>query len=150
MHVGKISVRPGLPPDLQASVGEAIAEAERGNRGEVRVHVERRNPRAGPRSRAGELFRELGMHDTREGTAVLLYVCLDEKSAAVWAGAGIEGAAEPGFWDAVVERIERGARDGDLAGALVHAVGRIGTLLRLHVPGDDDAGNELPDAITSS
>lgn len=129
----------------------AIAAAEKGHRGEVRVHLERRCP--GPRSpseRAEELFAAFRMDRTREDTAVLLYVSFDDGRSAVHAGSGVRQAAAAGFWRSVAEEIDRGfAIEEPLAG-LCAAIEQIGELLREHAPGEDLAGNELPDAITTS
>jgi uncharacterized membrane protein len=129
---------------------EAIRAAERGSRGEVRVHLERRCRAKEPMDRARALFGELGMHETKEGTGVLLYVALSPRVACVYAGQGIHGAAEPGFWDEIVDRLSRGFAEGRAADGLVEATARIGEVLRSVAPGDDAHGNELADAVTTS
>ena len=48
--------------------------------------------------------------------------------------------------DAVVQQYAM----GDAVGAIVDAVGQIGDLLRKLVPGEDTAGDELPNEVTSS
>ena len=50
----------------------AIAEAERGHRGEIRVHVEGRYTGDGPIARAAAVYHALGMDRTRDDTAALL------------------------------------------------------------------------------
>lgn len=132
-------------------VVDAIRAAERGNRGEVRVHLEARYAGDGPLERAAALFDALDMGATRDGTGVLLYAAVEDRKAAVWAGPGIHGATEPGFWQATVDEVVvAGFRAGDGASGLVRALERIGDLLRAHAPGEDTAGNELPDEVTSS
>jgi putative membrane protein len=90
------------------------------------------------------------MHRTRDGTGVLLYIAPAQRKVAVYAGPGVHGAAKRGFWQHVVDAIARKAAHGDLTGGIVDALGRIGDLLRTHAPGDDSAGNELPDEVSSS
>jgi len=68
----------------------------------------------------------------------------------VFAGSGIYGAAASGFWHEVVEAVADGYRSGDGVGGLVRGLANIGDLLRAHAPGEDSAGNELPDAVTTS
>jgi uncharacterized membrane protein len=129
----------------------AIAEAEKGHRGEVRVHLERCCPEAStPRERAAELFASFGMNRTREDTAVLLYVCCDAGQCAVHAGSGVRDAAKVGFWQAVAVEIERGFSIGEPLAGICAGVEQVGEMLREHVPGEDVAGNELPDAVTTS
>ena len=89
------------------------------------------------------------MERTRTDSAVLLYVSTADRKAAVFAGKGIHGAAEPAFWQTVTDAVAEGARGGDLAGGIARALDRVGDLLREHAPGEDTAGNELPDVVTT-
>ncbi len=140
------------PPVLSAAdreaIVDAIRDAERGHRGEVRVHVERRCPRADALARAEELFASLGMNQTAHGTAALLYVAADDRVACVWAGAGLFEARAPGFWDDVVDEVAGGFVSGAPARGIRVAVRRIGKLLAELAPGDDHAGNELSDEVS--
>jgi uncharacterized membrane protein len=128
----------------------AIGRAEKGSRGEVRVHVDVSVRTHAPLSRARKLFDDLGMGRTSGGTAVLLYVAVADRKAAVYAGVGIHGATEPGFWQTVTDTVATGARDGDLAGGIERALDQIGVVLREHAPGEDVAGNELPDQVSTA
>lgn len=129
----------------------AIAAAEKGSRGEVRVHLERRCPTADPLDRARDRFAHLNMHATADATGVLLYVALSPRVACVFAGEGVHGAANEGFWDEVVDCVGRGFADGRAAAGLLEAIDRVGALLRRVVPDDGDArGNELSDEVSTS
>lgn len=140
------------PPVLSAAdrerIVEAIRDAERGHRGEIRVHVERRCPRADALGRAEELFGALGMNETAEGTAALLYVATDDRVACVWAGPGLFEARAAGFWDDVVDEVAGGFLSGAPARGIRVAVRRIGKLLAEIAPGEDRAGNELSDEVS--
>ncbi len=139
-----------LTPEEESRVVAAIRDAEEGNRGEVRVHLERRCPISDSMDRARELFTTLEMEDTAEGTGVLLYVAVDDRVACVWAGPGIYGARATGFWDEVVDEVVGGFLVRAPARGIATAVRRIGRVLREVVPGEDTAGNELDDAVTTS
>ncbi len=129
----------------------AIAEAEKGHRGEVRVHLERRCPKKRtPAERAEELFASFGMDRTQEDTAVLLYVAFDDGQCSVHAGSGVRDAGKAGFWRSVATEIERGFSIGEPLAGICAALEQIGEVLREHAPGEDIAGNELPDAVTTS
>lgn len=128
----------------------AIAQAERGNGGEVRVHIERRCRAQDPLDRARELFEALGMRETAQGTGVLLYVAVESRVACVFAGEGVHGVREPDFWEDVVGSVATGFAKGDARGGLCEALGRLGDLLRDACPGDDAAGDELPNEVTGS
>jgi len=126
----------------------AIRRAEAGNRAEIAVHVEARYTGDGPLARARELFVELDLDRTRDGTGVLLYVAADDHRAAVWAGPGLVGASAPGFWQEAIAEVAAGYRAGDGAGGIVRALERIGALARQVAAGEDTAGNERPDRVT--
>lgn len=126
----------------------AIADAERGNRGEVRVHLEARCPTRAPLERAATLYRALRLHTTRDDTGVLLYVAHRSRLAAVWSGAGIHPRADAKFWQGVTDAVAKGFREGTAADGICGALATIGELLREHVGGDDVAGNEMPDALS--
>ena len=130
-------------------VVRAIANAERENRGEVRVHIERRCPTKDPLERAKVLYRVLELHATRDDTGVLLYVASGSRCAAVWSGAGVHPRADDGFWQGVVDAVAHGYREGSPVDGICKALGKIGELLREHVGGEDSAGNELADAVTT-
>jgi uncharacterized membrane protein len=152
---GKASPRPAGSKELfdtaeSAQLVDAIGAAERGNRGEVRVHLEARCSQKDPLERAREIFFKLGMERTRDDTGVLLYVAFEDRKAAVFAGSGIHGAAAKGFWQEVVDEIAAGFRDGEPLEGLRAALGSVGVLLREHAAGDDSAGDELPNQVTTS
>ncbi len=134
----------------EARLVEAIGRAERGSRGEVGVHVERHCEGGDALRRATSLFETLGMGKTAAGTGVLLYVALEDRRAAVYAGPGIHGAADPDFWQTVVDAVAAGGRRGDMLSGLETALERVGGLLLTAAPGEDVAGNELPDRVSQS
>lgn len=127
-----------------------IAAAERGHRGEIRVHLEGRYPGDGPLRRAEALFHELGLDRTRDGTGVLLYVAEVDRKAAVFAGPGIYGARAPGFWHDVSSAVARGYADGNRVKGLLRALDMIRDILLETARGDDTAGNEVPNEVTTS
>lgn len=139
-----------LSREDEKAVVTAIGEAEKGNRGEVRVHIEGKCPVEDPVERAAALFSQLGMERTAEGTGVLLYVAVKDRRAAVYAGPGIHGAGKKGFWQDAVNAVADGFAAGEPSRGLAVALDMIGTLLRATVPGEDRSGNELPDQVTRS
>jgi len=54
----------------------------------------------------------------------------------------------PGFRESVVEAVAEGSKRGEPVSGLEVAVERIGGLLRTVIPGEDVAGNELPDRVS--
>jgi uncharacterized membrane protein len=126
----------------------AIAAAEKGNRGEVRVHVEQ-TCKGDPLVRARDRFHKLAMGNTSQDTAVLLFVAPGSRTAAVWAGQALyDGGADQ--WKAVVEAIAKDGKDGKVVDGIVAGLNKIGEILRAKLPGDDRSGDELPNTVTSS
>lgn len=128
-------------------VKAAIAAAELGHRGEIQVFLEGRFPGDGPLSRARQLFVELGLDKTRDGTGVLLYAAIDDRRSAVWAGPGLYATTAPDFWLEVTRLMAKGFGTGDLAGGLERALAAIGKLLTEVAPGEDIHGNELKNQV---
>lgn len=90
------------------------------------------------------------MERTKSGTGVLLYVAELDRKAAVFAGPGVFGARAPDFWRDVTAAVAAGYRAGDRSGGIVRALEMIGALLREAAPGEDVAGDELPNRVTTT
>jgi len=100
------------------------------------------------RARAMRAFHEHGLHDTAEGTGVLLFASLLEREAVVLGDHGIHARVGDGEWQATVEALVAGMKRGAPADGFVEAIGRCGARLAEHFPRDGAAAaNELPDAI---
>ena len=127
----------------------AIALAETGSRGEVRVHIEA-ECEGDALNRAKFFFHKFKMHDTKDGTGVLLYISPGGRKTAIFAGAGIHKSAGGALWANAVKTVADGFRDGDGIGGIESAILLVGEALRRCAPGDDEAGNELPNEVTSS
>ena len=133
----------------RARLIHAIAKAEEGHRGEIRLHLEARYPGDGPKARAAELFDQFGMDQTAEGTGVLIYLAERDRKVAVHAGQGVPEASL-GTWETVATVISGGFRAGLGIAGLEQGIARVGDALRQLVPGEDTHGNELPNEVTTS
>ncbi|MBI1736876.1 MAG: TPM domain-containing protein [Candidatus Rokubacteria bacterium] len=139
--------------DLDA-IAHAVGEAEARTSAEIRVHLEPRVPHArpgrtlGPLDRAREVFRTLGMHDTRDRNGVLVYVALADRKLAVIGDEGIHARLGDAYWaqvrDLMVERFGSGASRE----ALVGAVAMLGAALAEHFPRRPDDVDELPNRVS--
>jgi uncharacterized membrane protein len=126
-------------------VKQAIQAAERQTSGEIVVSVS--TWFWGSVQRAAELtFERLGVRRTRERNGVLLFIVPARRQFVLLGDEGIHARVGQGFWDSAAETISRGFRAGDMTGALVEAIERIGAQLASHFPhqGERDV-NELPD-----
>lgn len=142
-------MRSGLKPADRERVVEAIADAEEGNCGEVRVHIEPECPADDPLDRAREVFAELEMHDTEDRTGVLVYIADVDHRCAVFAGKGVFESRDHDFWQRVIDEVANGYQRGAPVDGIVAALAEVGEVLREQVPGDDEAGNELPDKVST-
>lgn len=127
---------------------QAIDKAEEDNQGEVRVHIEKRCPVDDALVRAEQLFFELGMQHTEQGTAALLYISVKSKKAAVYAGPGLYKSRQPGFWDTAIEKVIFGFKENKPVEGITKALEFIGDLLREIVPGESE--NQLPNQVSTS
>jgi len=134
--------------DLEA-IAAAAHEAERGTSGEIRVHLERRLPRASDAlTRAGHVFTRLKMDATAERNGVLLYLAVEDRKLAIVGDQGVHARVGDEYWrrvrDAMVERLRVGAaRD-----AIVHAVLDVGLVLAKFFPPRPGDVNELSDDVS--
>jgi uncharacterized membrane protein len=134
--------------DLEA-IAAAVHEAERHTSGEIRVHLERRLPRAmDVLARAAQVFKHLEMHATADRNAVLLYFAVEDRKLAIVGDRGVHDRVGEAYWprvrDAMVERLRAGApRD-----AVVHAVTDVGLVLQKFFPRRPGDRNELSDDVS--
>ncbi len=104
------------------------------------------------RARAMRAFHENGLHRTAEGTGVLVFASLFERSAVVLGDRGIH-ARMGDDWDRAVATLTAGMAAGDPARGFVDAIAICGARLAEHFPRDPGARpppNELEDAIRAS
>jgi putative membrane protein len=102
------------------------------------------------RARAMRAFLEHGLHQTSEGTGVLVFASLLEREAVVLGDHGIHARVGDGEWQATVDALVAGMKRGAAADGFVEAIGRCGARLAEHFPRDGASAttpNELPDAI---
>ena len=92
-------------------------------------------------------FYAQGLHRTRFGTGVLLFVSLFERRVIVLADEGIDAKVDAEFWEGVDEAVLDGIRRGSLRDGLVEGIRRVGQILEKDFPPPDDDVNEIPDRV---
>jgi uncharacterized membrane protein len=140
-------VRRFLAPDDLEAVSRAVAEAEAGTSGEVRVHLDARCP-GDPMARAVEVFERLGMTRTTLRNGVLVYVAVEDHKLAVIGDAGVHARVGGAYWSGLRDTLVGHLREGRPRDGLVTAVRDIGEMLRRHFPRAPDDRNELPDDVS--
>jgi putative membrane protein len=93
-------------------------------------------------------FLDHGLHRTREGTGILILICLFEHRVQVLADHGIYHAVPPESWQRVADMVTAGIHAGRTCEALCAAVAYCGELLAANFPPRHDDSDELPNLIT--
>jgi len=99
--------------------------------------------------RAKTAFLDHGLHRTREGTGILILICLFEHRVQVLADHGIHHAVTPETWQKVADMVTAGIKAGRTCDALCEAIDYCGDLLAEEFPPRADDSDELPNLITS-
>ena len=143
-----LALRP-FPHSALAKIEQAVKASERLHRGEIRFAVE--GPlhtvhlRLSTRSRARQVFGQLGVWDTAENSGVLIYVQLVDRKIEIVADRGIAARVEQAEWDAVCRAMESSFKAGDFEAGALQAIQSVTAILARHFPPGPRNPNELSD-----
>jgi uncharacterized membrane protein len=129
---------------------QAIALAETGTTGEIRVHLSKRWFERDPYFRAVRLFTRFQMNNTSQRNAVLLYVNLRKKKFAVVGDTGVHQKVGQEFWENLAATLRQDLQSTHPERAISSAVETVGKALQKFFPADRGSQNinELPDEVT--
>lgn len=129
---------------------QAIADAERGTTGEIRVHVSRSWVEKDAYAHAQRLFEQHGMTRTAQRNAVLFYVNARRHKFAIIGDEGIHKVVGQKYWEGLAQMLHEDLQSTHLENAIALAVRTIGITLQKYFPADPEAHNpnELPDDVT--
>ena len=96
----------------------AIAAAEKGSSGEIRVHVTRRVPE-NLEERAARRFELLGMTKTAERNGVLIYIAPRARQFRILGDVAIHAKCGDEFWTEVAAAMEASFRKGEFTEGVV-------------------------------
>jgi uncharacterized membrane protein len=113
---------------------QALAKAEAGTTGEIRVHLTKSLFEKDPFGRATRLFERFGMARTSQHNAVLLYVNLRKQRFAIAADHGIDQAVGPHYWKLLSKELAENLRSTHPERAIALAIESLGQKLRQHFP----------------
>lgn len=141
--------KPLLAAEEAEQVVQAIQYTERRTSGELRVYIESFCPFVDAADRAWEVFEELQMQQTQERNAVLVYLALKDRQAAIVGDEGIhQRVGKEQYWKAELQVLRRFCAEGKVADGLVTVIQDIGTELARYFPASPtDDKNEIPDDI---
>ena len=124
----------------------AVAAAEKGTSGEIRVHVTRRVPK-NLEERAMRRFHLLGMTKTAERNGVLIYIAPRARKFRILGDTAIHEKCGAPFWTEVASAMEAAFRKGEFTEGVVRGVERVGEVLGRHFPRKSGDRNELSNKI---
>jgi uncharacterized membrane protein len=125
----------------------AIKEAEAKTSGQIRIYIQRGELDGDAFDYAQRKFRALGMEQTRERNAVLIFVAPRARKFAVIGDEGVHKKCGDDFWRELVDRMRGHFQDEHFTDALVEAIEAAAQLLARHFPKTGPSPNELPDEI---
>jgi len=97
--------------------------------------------------RAKARFVALGMEQTRNRNAVLIYFAPRSHKFAVVGDTAVHERCGEDFWRQLIGVMQESLKNRQFTEAVVLAVEKCGALLAQHFPPDADGTNELPDQI---
>jgi uncharacterized membrane protein len=145
-------VRRIFPPQVLASIEQAIRAGETTHSGQVRFVVEGgldgkplfRNQPA--RERALDIFSHLRIWDTAHNSGVLIYLLLADRQVEIVADRGIDAVVGAAGWEKICAGMERDFSAGDFQRGVVKGIEAVSLHLAAHFPKHGASPNELPDA----
>lgn len=97
--------------------------------------------------RAVRAFHEKGLHRTREGNGILIFISLLEHKVWILGDRGINAVIPPERWTSLASGLASGIREGRMVETLVTTITEVGDILTKHFPHRTDDTNELPDLL---
>jgi putative membrane protein len=114
-----------------------------------RLLAGRRHQAHAVHARAEQAFFEHGLHQTREGTGVLVFASLRERRAEIIGDRGIHARMGDAEWQRAVDALVDGMRRGAPGEGFEVAIDQVGARLAEHFPRGEGEPipNELPDGL---
>lgn len=136
-----------LTPAEEQRVLAAIAAAELGTSGEIRVHIDK-YCKTDPVFKAMNLFTHLKMEKTKYRNGVLIYIAKKENKFAIVGDEGINRVVPADFWESTKEVMKAQFSQGEMVVGLELGIAEIGRQVKQYFPFEDGDINELPDTIS--
>lgn len=96
---------------------------------------------------AEEEFRRLGINKTKDGTGILIFFLLKEKSFVILADENINSKAPTQTWESIKEEMLQWIKEGNFAAAIIHGINRVGNILSPHFPFLSGTVNEISNRV---
>lgn len=96
---------------------------------------------------AEEEFRRLGINKTKDGTGILIFFLLKEKSFVILADENINSKVSPQTWESIKEEMLKRIKEGSFTAAIIHGIDRVGNILSPHFPFLPGTINEISNRV---
>jgi uncharacterized membrane protein len=126
-----------------------IEKAEKTTSGEIRLHLEAVCLNVIPENRAQEVFMELGMTQTKQRNAILIYLAFESKKFVLWGDQGIHERVGQDFWDKQAQYLSEQLKDGNFVSGMQKVIEQLGVALGEFFPWDDSDKDELDNSIST-
>jgi uncharacterized membrane protein len=145
-------VRRMFPPQVLATIEQAIKAGETTHSGQVRFVVEgaldgkplfRDQP---ARERALDIFSHLRIWDTAHNNGVLIYLLLADRQVEIVADRGIDAVVGAAGWEKICAGMEHDFTTGNFQRGAIKGIEAVSRELAAHFPKHGAGPNELPDA----
>ena len=124
----------------------AIAQAEALTSGEIRVVVTH-DPADDPLAAAQAAFERLGMTQTKQRNAVLIFVAPASQTFAVIGDEAVHRKCGDDFWRRLATEMTDHFKQGAYTNGLRQGIALAGALLAEHFPRQPNDANELPNQV---
>jgi uncharacterized membrane protein len=131
-------------------IAMAIAIAEQGSSGEIRVHLSYAKNELDILKSTEAKFKELKMDQTKLRNGVLLYINPRIKKFAIFGDEGVHACVQQNFWDELAKNVSAKIQEKNVVHGIEHAVEVIGNALKEHFPHETDGKNQLDNDVTES
>jgi uncharacterized membrane protein len=135
-------------PDLDF-LKTCIEKAEKTTSGEIRLHLEAVCSNEIPENRAQEVFMDLGMTQTKQRNAILIYLAFESKKFVLWGDQGIHERVGQDFWDKQAQFLSEQLKDGNFVSGMQKVIEYLGVALGEFFPWDDSDKDELDNSIST-
>ncbi len=130
-------------------ITKAVAEAENGTSGEIRVHIDR-YCKSDPLLKAQNLFHHLKMDETELRNGVIIYISIDDKQVAIYGDKGINEKVETDFWDTTLSKMTEQFKHAKMVEGIAAGLKEAELRLKEYFPKSDNDTNELSNEISYS
>jgi len=142
-----MNARNFFPEQDQQAIRDAIAHAEKGTSGEIRVHIEN-SFRGDVLDQAAFIFKQLKMHETGQRNGILFYLAIANRQFAIIGDSGINSHVPEGFWDQIREIMSGHFQNQRFTEGLCEGIRLAGEKLIEYFPYLQNDTNELTDEIS--